>query len=452
MSSWIHWHEGLFLQPHHLQRFQRSFNQGLVAERQLTWAYPHGVVEMRISDDDLANRRVRFERLRVVLKSGVVVDFPDHAEIPTLDLKQALGRFRSGFVVSLGVPFYDELRANVHAESSTGSRARVHYVVDERDHRDENTGDNPKPVPVRKINASLVLPDDDLTNLETIPLLRVVPGVGQEIGTSRQDPDFAPPTMVLRGSPALRKLVYDLAAQVEASRESLVIQINQGGFNMELLRGTQMEQLLRLRTLNHFAARLPLLSELETATPFDIFLELHSLLGELSALNPTKDAFKIGRFDHENPLPVFKEISGRIRELLKPGVSSSYLKLDFESEDDFLAVNLNEEHLSNPNDYFLGIETREEHRAVTLLVEDPDRFKLMPKALARRPIYGIKLKEERVPPPELPAKSNLKYYRVLRSESGRMWDMLVREKSLALRWPGMRESDFKVSLYMTVPL
>jgi type VI secretion system protein ImpJ len=258
--------------------------------------------------------------------------------------------------------------------------------------------------------------------------------------------------MVLRGSPPLRKLVYDLAAQVEASRDGLVVQINQGGFNMELLRGLQLEQLLRLRTLNHFAARLPLLAEVETVTPFDIFMELHSLLGELGALSPMQDAFKVGRFNHEDPLPAFKELSTRIRGLLKGVVTASFMQIVFNKEEDYLALELTEEHLTKPNDYFLGIETNEEHRVVTTLVEDPDRFKLMPKAFVRRPIYGIKLKEERIPPPELPAKSNLKYYRVLRADSGRMWDMLKREKALALRWPGMEDSDFKVTLYMTVPL
>jgi len=452
MTSLIHWHEGLFLQPHHLQRFQFSLNQSIVAERNLTWAYPYGIVEARLSEDDLANRRVRFERLRLIMKSGIVIDYPDHAEVPTLDLKQALERFRSGFVVSLGVPQWDEQQANVYAESSTGeARVRVHYLVREKEYRDENTGENPRSVPLRKVNASLVLPDDDITNLETIPLLRVVPGVGQEIGSCRQDPNFAPPTMVLRGSPSLRKMVYDLGAQLEASRDGLVVQINQGGFNMEVLRGLQLEQLLRLRTLNHFSARIPLLVELENISPFALFMELHSLLGELSALSPTQDNFRVGRFNHEDPLPIFKDLCSRIRGLLKGVVTASFMQLEFSPTEDFLALELTDEHLSKPNDYFLGIETGSEHRVVTELVEDPDRFKLMPKAFVRRPIYGIKLKEERIPPPELPAKSNLKYYRVLRADSGRMWDMLKREKAMALRWPGMEDSDFKVTLYMTIP-
>ena len=35
MSVKIHWQEGLFLQPHHLQRMQKSIDDILAAERRL---------------------------------------------------------------------------------------------------------------------------------------------------------------------------------------------------------------------------------------------------------------------------------------------------------------------------------------------------------------------------------------------------------------------------------
>jgi predicted component of type VI protein secretion system len=34
----IHWHEGLFLLPHHLQHLQRSVSESASAERQLNWS------------------------------------------------------------------------------------------------------------------------------------------------------------------------------------------------------------------------------------------------------------------------------------------------------------------------------------------------------------------------------------------------------------------------------
>ena len=72
----IHWCEGLFLQPHHLQGMQRNFLEESVAQRRLLCNYPYGLIESRISDDQLENFRVSFDRLRAIMPSGLEIDFP----------------------------------------------------------------------------------------------------------------------------------------------------------------------------------------------------------------------------------------------------------------------------------------------------------------------------------------------------------------------------------------
>ena len=66
----VHWHEGLFLLPHHLQRLQRTLNDNSFAERHLNWAYSYGLIEGRLSGDDLENMRIRFDYLRAIMPSG----------------------------------------------------------------------------------------------------------------------------------------------------------------------------------------------------------------------------------------------------------------------------------------------------------------------------------------------------------------------------------------------
>jgi len=109
-----------------------------------------------------------------------------------------------------------------------------------------------------------------------------------------------------------------------------------------------------------------------------------------------------------------------------------------------------DEHLTRPSDYFLGIRTKEDPRALARLVEDPDRFKLMPVSMAGRAIRGVVLKEERFPPLELPAQSGLYYFRLLRTES-RSWQQIQAEKAAVVRWTGNDAADYDVTLYMTLP-
>ena len=106
MTGQVHWHEGLFLQPHHLQCMQRGVLSQFSLERRLSWAYPYGLVEAKLSRDELENLRVHFDRLCVVMPSGIVVSAPENADLPAKDIKEAFESSTGAFTVSLGVPLW----------------------------------------------------------------------------------------------------------------------------------------------------------------------------------------------------------------------------------------------------------------------------------------------------------------------------------------------------------
>src|SRR5512140_2198336 len=109
---YVHWHEGLFLQPHHLQSMQRRFQVDLRAARALFSPFPFGVVESRLSQDELANGIVKFERLRAIMPSGQEVFVPEEANLPTLDIKPELVRSGGGIEILLAVPLWSRNRDN----------------------------------------------------------------------------------------------------------------------------------------------------------------------------------------------------------------------------------------------------------------------------------------------------------------------------------------------------
>ena len=454
MSIQIHWHEGLFLQPHHLQLAQGIVRDQFHAERRLGWPFPYGVIEARLSQDELENKRIRFDKLRVIMPSGLEVNYPENAELPSLDIKTDLAKGPAGFNVYLGVPLWFKDRANSFPPGQEPDpRVKLLYRLKEVERADENTGENPKPIQFRMINARLLLDYDDRSDMEVVPLLRIKPAVGEEIGLPRQDPEFVPPCLVMSGSPALRELVRDLVAQVEASRKELVIQVARSGFTIDTLRGVQFEQLMRLRTLNRFSASLPALIALPNIAPFQFYLGLRELLAELAALYPDRDPFECAPYNHDNPYPCFRELSVKIRAFLRGAVAPSYLKLAFKESEGLLLAAFNEEHFSQPNAYYLGVKTKVDPTALARCVENGDLFKIMPKSLARAAIYGIQVKEERYPPMELPAQADLHYFRLLVTESARRWQLIKDEKAAVINWKGteidLTGADF--TLYMTVP-
>jgi len=251
----------------------------------------------------------------------------------------------------------------------------------------------------------------------------------------------------------LRELVRDLVAQIEASRKELVMQIARSGASLDTMRGVQFEMLMRLRTLNRFSAFLPSWMQAPRVAPFQIYLALRELLAEIAALYPEKDPFDCAPYDHDNPYPPFHELSVKIRGYLRGAVAPNYLKVAFKATEGLLLAELAENHFTQPNAYYLGIKTKADPTALARYVENPDQFKLMPKSLARAAIFGAQLKEERIPPLELPAQADLHYFRILVSESARRWQQIREEKAAVIDCQNA-EIDLgnaEFTLFMTVP-
>lgn len=456
----IHWHEGLFLQPHHLQSFARELAENGWRERRHAWAYPYGVIDCRISSDSLENMLVRIDRLQAVMPSGLGIDVPGNTDVPALDVKRAMQMSGGGFTVSLAVPLWQSGRANTVDPRSGGgaddARVKRMYKVSEVSRADENTGENIQPVLVRRINARLVVDGEDTSDMEVLPLVRIAASA-EDSTVPRPDARFVPPCMTINGSSWLRGMLRDLASAVEASRKELVNQLTRGGFVAEALRGPQMLQMMRLSTLNQFAGRLPTLFAGGAAggagiTPLAAYLELRELLGALAALTPERDPFEAPKYDHDEPGVVFAELDRKIRPLLRGDVQKRFLQTPFVMDAGVLAAQLADEHFSQPNGYYLGIRTKMDATKLARVVENQDLFKLMPKSMIKLNIFGVRLVEERHPPLELPSSTDLHYFRLDVGQSTKMWERIQSDKTMALRWAEQDPIEYtEAALYMTVP-
>jgi len=455
----IHWHEGLFLQPHHLQRLQKHVLDQFGEERRLGMHYGYGVLEAKLSLDDLQNQRLRFQRLKVIMPGGAVLSYPENTVLPSLDIRDAFAMNPKGFNVYLGLPHWFDARGNtVEGEMSVGVRIKQLYRVPQQvpEVMDENTGENAQPMQFRYYNAMLLLDSDDDSDIEKIPLLRIVHDVSREEPFPRQDPAYVHPCLMLSASPTLREMVRDITAQVEAVREQLANIVARGGESHTVSR-LQLEQILRLRCLNRYVARMPALLALgegnASVPPFDVYQELQTVLADLMALYPERLAFNLIPYKHDNPYPCFNGTIALIRNFLHGSVTPNFWEVKFEPGKDpgTRVAKLEEKHFSEPNAWFLGIKTTLEPSTLVELVEDLDSFKLMPASFMERAIRGISLKEERFPPLELPAESGRYYFRLNVSQSRRVWEETMKELELVVRWSMQREVfDMQISLFMTM--
>ncbi|HEX4263456.1 MAG TPA: type VI secretion system baseplate subunit TssK [Verrucomicrobiae bacterium] len=447
----VHWHEGLFLQPHHLQLMQRELQTDVRAARSLLTPYCYGVVESKLSYDDLADGRIRFEHLRAIMPSGQEVFFPENANLPALDIKAELARGGTGMEILLVVPLYTRGRANSFRQGDQADpRIKLLYIPEDvREIADENTGENRQSVHLRKINARVALKKDDLSDTESLPILRVIRSVGEDSGKPRPDPEFVPPSLLLKSSPTLHDMMRELSAQLNASRSDLRVKAATGGMGLEV----KWELTMRLTVLNRFCGSLPSIVEEGIISPFAIYLQLRELLGELLALYPEKTTFDCEAYNHLDPLRSFKELDLKIRDLIRVTKGIEPLRVPFAGNPGLLRATLEPQHFEKPTGYYLGVATRADRTKLALYLSDANKFKLMPRSMEQVAIFGVELKEENHPPLDLPGQSNLYYFRVVPTSNQRRWDTIKQDKAISLVWNNseMDLSDAKFTLFMTLP-
>jgi type VI secretion system protein ImpJ len=451
MSMKIHWQEGLFLQPHHLQRMQKSIEDVLASERALAWAYPSGIIEARLNRAALANKRVVFDKLRAIMPSGLEVNYPDSAELPSLDIAQVFSRGSGSFVVNLAVPLWQNNRANTVAHNGD-TRAKLLYRVGEAECYDENTGENPKPIQVRKINARLMLAQDDTTEMEVLPLVRVVRATGDDSGLPKEDPEFVASCMLLQGSAVLREMVRDIINEIEAARKEAANLIFKGSLKFNTIsRGAEYEQIFRLQALNRHSAKLRPLFETPSASPFMMFVALRELLADLAALKLGSDPFESEPYQHENQFLTFRDLTNKIRELLKTESAVGYETVPFKDEGGVQTARFKDDQFSPGRSYYLAIKTEKiDAASLITFVQDADKFKLMPLSMRNKAFRGIELKEERVAPMGFPALG-VHYFRLEHRNSAARWQDIQNEKAAAIVWMG-RDHDWSgasFTLYIT---
>jgi type VI secretion system ImpJ/VasE family protein len=446
----VHWHEGLFLQPHHLQIMQRRLQTEIRASRSLLAANCFGVVEGRLSYDDLADGRIRFERLQVIMPSGQEIRFPDEASLPSLDVRTAMARGAGQMEVSLAVPLWAKNRANsFRFGEPPDPRIKLLYIpVESPDLADENSGENAQSVYLRKINARLVLPGEDVSDMETIPLLRILRSVGEDAGKLRQDPEYVPPSLLLRSSPTLHDLMRELTAQLNASREQFRIKASTGGLGLEV----KWEISLRLMALNRACAALTVLVEEGNLSPFAVWLRLRELLGDLLALHVGEKLFDCQPYNHLDPLPAFREMDRKIRDEIRVTRGVDPLKVVFSGTPGLLRATLEQQHFDKPTGYYLGVKTKVDRTRLALYLRDGNKFKLMPRSMEQVAIFGVELKEQNYPPLELPAQNDLHYFSLVPTSNPRRWDQVKQDKALSIVWNNaeMDLTDANFTLYMTV--
>ena len=115
----IHWHEGMFLRPHHFQAATRyGRHLGSLGDK---WDlhYNWGLRSIELDEAAVANHQLVISALKARLRDGTLVSIPEDGSLATVDLKPAFEQKQS-LDVYLAVPVFQSKRANVVTDGLSG--------------------------------------------------------------------------------------------------------------------------------------------------------------------------------------------------------------------------------------------------------------------------------------------------------------------------------------------
>jgi type VI secretion system protein ImpJ len=444
----IHWHDGLFLTPQHLEGAQRRLAALLGRSEDWFRVHSHGLRALEIDRGELDAGRLRVTRCLARLRDGTQVAVPDEVELEPLELRPALGAPGRSATVLLAVP-----RLRLGRRNASGAGAGCRYRIESRTLRDEETGESEVEARVLRLQARLLLETAEADGLETLPLVRIEAGAPPRIAAA-----FVPPLLTLDAWAPLVDRVRGVCQAALTKLEELAAQVAGRALSNDI--GDQ-ERLLRVAGLNQAAAGLAALAYTPGVPPAPAFAELCHAVGALGIFFRDRRIPRLPSYDHDDLGTTLLEPLRIIEEALNVTQAAAFRLLDLRRDVDAADGNRplervvtdfgplwSEGWLDEDRPFYLGVRTELNkdqclHALRQLDMSIGERQKVEANFQARNP--GLEIEPLDDVPRGLPPGPNLVYFRFKRGGESSGWALawadVVRTKRLAIRL-NMENAEF----------
>lgn len=363
----VHWYEGLFLQPHHLQASDRRWAETLHLSQRWDNPYHYGLHAIELDKDALANSQLRVYRVQARMRDGTLVDLNDlcagefervEGDDSTFDLTEEMGDIKQALEnesvirVFLGVPKLTLGRANVTAADNS---APTRYVETESKVPDESSGGNDQQVRLLNLNVRLLLSTQDLSGYEVLPIAQIRRASAGE-ALPQLDEDYIPPVLSFDAWPALRRqLVTGVYDMIGEKIDVLSQQVVSRGIGLDSRDPGDSERLLMLWSLNAVYGTLGVLAFAQGIHPLSVYTMLCHIVGELSIFGERRRIEPLPPYDHEDLACIFREVIGRIEQLLYAVRAYEYEQRYFTGVGMGMQVSLEPQWFNSDWDWYVGV-------------------------------------------------------------------------------------------------
>ena len=430
----VHWHEGLFLRPHHFQAADRHWSENLRLSEQWDHAYGYGIHDFEYSREALSNHQFEVHRLRARMQDGTLIDLNTENDLERINLKEAF-ESESTVRVFIGIPKLRPGRKNVSQPAETESPRFLEKSVEISD---ESAGGNEQQIQLKNINVKLVLSNEDSTAYELLPIAQIK-RTGAAEATPQLDTNYIPPVLTINSWPELGRdivrAIYDVIGQ---KIEVLSQQILNRGIGLESRDPGDVDRILMLSELNSAYGVLGILAFSRGVHPLTIYTELCRIVGQLSIFGPDRRIGELPAYDHDDLASIFKEVQRQIERLLNTVRAYEYEQRFFIGVGMGMNVTLEPKWFNADWEWYIGVNkgdlTQTECRELLSPGQLDWKFgsARQVEMLFMQRAQGVNLRSLDRPIRALPSRPEWIYYE-LAQRDGAAWHAVQATQSLALR-------------------
>ena len=449
----LFWYQGLFLQPQHFQLL--DFNQQFFISCLLNYLSPYawGIIDLEIQSSALNNFSLDIVKGKFLFPDGSFVFYPENAILKPRSFAEEWTEGGHPFNVYIGLKkWLKEKNVSVVSSFEDISDINTRFItLSEPEEVNDLYGEGPSAQVKRLYYVLRIFWESEIKEAGDyllIPLAQLI-RVGEEVRLSEK---FIPPSLHIKASPVLFKIIKDIREQLSSRSRQLEEYKRERSTHTADFGSRDIVYMLTLCSLNRYVPLLYHFSESENVHPWLVYSILRQLIGELSSfslkvkvLGEREDKEPLPAYNHRELWSCFSIAQQIITELLDEITAGPEYIIELVFDGTYYSAELKPAIFEGKNRYFLVLETEEDPKKVVesmLMVAKISSREYLPILIARA-LPGVKVEHLSIPPQELPHRAHCIYFSL--DHHSEQWSYIEKGKNIALFWDDA-PSDLKVQL------
>lgn len=451
----ICWHQGLFLQPQHLQHTDLFHQSRMSTLLKIGQPFFYGVVMLEINEKSLENDVFEVINGEFLMKEGSFIDFPDEAILPARSFSAEWKDRHKPFSAYVGIRKMDPKGNNVtmlsegnkdlDVDSRFVSNAKAESIADYH-------MDGP-PASIKQLTHVLRLfwqsEIDDAEDYDLMQIAQVV----SDGGVTKLSTTYIPASVHIGSSPVLLKSLKEIRDELASRIRQLEDYKLPAGASGGHVDTRSISFLMAIQLLSQYVPLMFHYIGAPTLHPFTVYGALRQLISGISTLSTkvnflgeTEQGEKLlPEYSHENLGECIQSAHKLIVQLMNEITVSSetIIRLEKQQPSQFYAGL--PDTLMQAENIYLSLIT--EKNIEDILDSFVNRSKIgsedQVKIYVERSLPGISLTFLKTQPEGVPRRPNASYFRVDKRHIA--WESVSQKKNIMVMWDDAPE-DLKVDI------